>query len=248
VIIDGKKIAHEVIETLLLERSLLGELTLGVVMNEGDAASQSYVEIKERTAEKLQVKLRRFSVEEFDEALKCTGVIVQLPLEGSEKLIAKLPPDKDVDALNPATKFVRPPVAEAVSEIFMRHDIAAQGKKAVVVGAGQLVGVPAADLLKELGAQVEVITKNDGSLLSLKDADIVILGAGDPHFVKPDMLKEGAVLIDAGTSESGGRVVGDADPACAEACSVFTPVPGGVGPIAVAMLFRNLFVLAKAQK
>jgi methylenetetrahydrofolate dehydrogenase (NADP+) / methenyltetrahydrofolate cyclohydrolase len=108
-----------------------------------------------------------------------------------------------------------------------------------------LVGVPVAQLLKDLGAEVSVVTRNRGSLTDLKEADLVVLGAGDPGFVKPDMLKEGVVLIDAGTSEASGRVVGDADPNCASVASVFTPVPGGIGPIAVAMIFKNLFALAK---
>ncbi len=76
---------------------------------------------------------------------------------------------------------------------------------------------------------------------------MVVLGAGEPGLIKPEMLKPGVVLIDAGTSESAGKLAGDADPACAEVASVFTPVPGGVGPIAVAMIFKNLFALAKRE-
>jgi methylenetetrahydrofolate dehydrogenase (NADP+) / methenyltetrahydrofolate cyclohydrolase len=117
-----------------------------------------------------------------------------------------------------------------------------------VVGAGRLVGAPAIELLKDLGAEVSVVTDVHGSLLDLKDADIVVLGAGKPALVKPEMLKPGVVLIDAGTSnppQGGSTVVGDADPRCAEVASVFTPVPGGIGPIAVAMLFKNLFALAR---
>ncbi|HVM73442.1 MAG TPA: bifunctional 5,10-methylene-tetrahydrofolate dehydrogenase/5,10-methylene-tetrahydrofolate cyclohydrolase, partial [Candidatus Paceibacterota bacterium] len=106
---------------------------------------------------------------------------------------------------------------------------------------------PAAELLKSLGAQVSIVTRQSGSLEQLHDADIIVLGAGDPGFVKPEMIKKGVILIDAGTSESAGKVVGDADPTCAEKCSVFTPVPGGVGPIAVAMIFRNLFDLANVN-
>lgn len=79
----------------------------------------------------------------------------------------------------------------------------------------------------------------------LKEADIVVSGAGSPHFIKPHMLKSGVVLIDAGTSEQAGKLAGDCDPACAEVVSVFTPVPGGVGPVAVAMLFKNLATLTK---
>ena len=80
---------------------------------------------------------------------------------------------------------------------------------------------------------------------ALRAADIIISGAGSPHLIKPEMLQEGAVLIDAGASELGGAVVGDADPACVAKCSLFTPVPGGVGPLAVAMLFENVVALAE---
>jgi len=108
------------------------------------------------------------------------------------------------------------------------------------------VGAPAAELLKRLGAKVTVLQASD-PLLPLAEADIVVLGAGSPGLVQPEMLKKGVVLIDAGTSESQGKVVGDAAPECAEVASFFTPVPGGIGPIAVAMIFRNLFTLAKAK-
>jgi methylenetetrahydrofolate dehydrogenase (NADP+)/methenyltetrahydrofolate cyclohydrolase len=90
------------------------------------------------------------------------------------------------------------------------------------------------------------VTLESGDLsASLRGADLIVSGAGSPHLVKPDMLKEGVVLIDAGTSESGGAIVGDADPACADKCSLFTPVPGGVGPLAVACLFDNVVTLAE---
>jgi len=81
-----------------------------------------------------------------------------------------------------------------------------------------------------------------------KEADIIISGAGHPGLLKPEMIKQGAVIIDAGTSEAGGKIVGDADPKCAEVASVFTPVPGGVGPIAVALIFKNLLMLAQKYK
>jgi methylenetetrahydrofolate dehydrogenase (NADP+)/methenyltetrahydrofolate cyclohydrolase len=235
-IIDGKKIADEILA------GLHGDYTLGVVMNEGDAASDSFVKIKERSARRVGVTIKRFAPENFDKALLCDGVIVQLPLPNAEALLEKIPPEKDVDALGKLPKVLAP-VAAAVGEIFARYDIAVANKKAVVVGAGRLVGKPVAQMLRDAGAKVTVVTENQSSLEELKDADIVVLGAGNPGMVVPQMLKEGVVLIDAGTSESEGRVAGDADPACAEVASIFTPVPGGLGPIAVAMIFKNLFAL-----
>jgi methylenetetrahydrofolate dehydrogenase (NADP+)/methenyltetrahydrofolate cyclohydrolase len=263
VILDGKKISQEIVEELLVESSRLPSVpSLGVLMGAEDVASASFVKIKERVAEKLHVPMMRellgthATTADALGALErlvhtCTGVIVQMPLPPQINLadvLAALPPLKDIDAITDTQTMLRAPVAEAVSEILARTNVTARGKAAVVVGAGKLVGAPVAELLRELGAEVTVVTHNQGSLTDLKDADIVVLGAGEPGLIKPEMLKEGVVLIDAGTSESAGRLAGDADPCCAEVASVYTPVPGGIGPIAVAMIFKNLFTLAKLPK
>lgn len=263
-LVDGKKISQEVLETLVMQRGALPpRLRLGVLMGGEDAAAASFVKIKERLADRLRVVVVREALPQeatTPQALRALerllsrseGVIAQLPLPRSvdaDAVLKAMPPSKDIDAVNPdaPNRLVRPPVAEAIAEIFMRHNVAAAGKRAVVVGAGRLVGAPAAELLRDVGARVSVITETKGSLDELKDADIAVLGAGEPGLVSPQMLKEGVVLIDAGTSEDAGRLMGDAQPECAKVASLFTPVPGGVGPIAVAMLFKNLFVLAKEQ-
>src|SRR3989344_2895328 len=238
-IIDGKKIAEEIVAGL--GESLRGR-RLGLVVGNADAATESFIKIKSRVAERLGDEGVRGELPYL--AKTCDGIIVQPPILNTKELLAQLPPEKDVDALSPRP-VVRAPVAEAVSEILSRAGVAAANKKAVVIGAGKLVGAPSAQLLKDLGARVAVITQTHGSLEELKDADIVVLGAGGPGFIKPEMLKPGVVLIDAGTSEAGGKLMGDADPRCSEVASVFTPVPGGVGPIAVVMIFRNLLTLVR---
>jgi methylenetetrahydrofolate dehydrogenase (NADP+)/methenyltetrahydrofolate cyclohydrolase len=259
-IVDGKKIAAEIIDALLAQRGdLPPDLKLGVLMGAEDAASASFVKIKERVAEKLGVEVVRellSDIHHTSDALGalarlnevCAGIIVQMPLPQQINLadvLGSLSPEKDVDAVTEGTHTVQPPVAGAVSEVFTRYAVSAKGKRAVVVGAGKLVGAPVAELLRDLGADVHVVTRSEGNLLDLKTADIVVLGAGEPGIVMPEMLKPGVVLIDAGTSEASGRLAGDATPECAEIASVFTPVPGGIGPIAVAMIFKNLFTLAK---
>lgn len=251
-IIDGKKIAEEIITHLALERTKLPAVVrLGVLMSEGDKTTDSFVRIKERVADRLQVVIVRevlshdATTERALRALErlsnaASGVVVQLPLPrlvDTDTVLAAIPKEKDVD-------FVHPPVGEAIAEVLRRAGVDVKNKKAVVVGAGRLVGKPAVEVLKKMGADVSVITTEQGSLTELLDADIVVSGAGSPGLIQPAMLKPGVVLIDAGTSEQAGRVAGDCAPACANVASIFTPVPGGIGPIAVAMIFKNLFALA----
>ncbi len=246
-IVDGKNIAEEIIAALEEERKNFGHLSLAVISEGEDAATESFIKIKSRVAARLHIEVKRFTPADFVHALACDGIIVQLPIPNSEQWLSMIPAEKDVDAINESQTIVRAPVAEAVSEIFVRNNVAARGKRAVVVGAGKLVGAPVAELLRDVGANVSVVTKNEGSLDDVKEADIVVLGAGEPGLVQPHMLKEGVVLIDAGTSEAAGKLAGDAVPECAEVASVFTPVPGGIGPIAVAMIFKNLLTLAKGK-
>lgn len=251
-VIDGKKIAEEIYKRLPKDG-----VRLGILVGEKNPVIDSFVKIKEKAAQRLGVDLLREELPpgaNTDEAVaavlalasKADGLIVQLPLPQQidvDRVLSAIPGEKDVDGISLSPR-VRPPVAEAIKEIFEREGVDVKGKHAIVVGSGRLVGKPSAELLRELGAIVTVLSRGD-SLDALKGADIVVLGAGEPGLVQPEHLKEGVVLIDAGTSETGGKVKGDADPACAEVASVFTPVPGGVGPIAVAMIFKNLVTLAK---
>ncbi len=164
-----------------------------------------------------------------------------------------IPPQLDVDVLSDDAfqLFAQnnfpaiPPVPAAMWYILKRNNVKIEGANVVLIGGGRLVGKPAGVLFERLGAKVTTLIKGD-SLDPTKEADIIISGAGVPALLKPDMVKEGVVIIDGGTSESSGKVVGDADPACALKASVFTPVPGGVGPIAVTEIFANLVALKKS--
>ncbi len=264
-IIDGRAIAERLYASLFERRSRMrGSVRLGVLVGGSDPVTESFIRIKARAAARLHVEIIRRDLQktpQTEDAVAIVeelsgmsdGVIVQLPLPSEvsvEKVLSSIPPSHDVDGINPLTldanRIAHAPVAEAVVEILSRSNIDPMGTHVVVVGQGRLVGAPAAALLQRLGANVAIVTDAEGSVNELLSADIMILGAGNPGFIKPQHLKKGVVLIDAGTSESGGKVVGDADPACADVASIFTPVPGGVGPIAVAMIFKNLFDLVDA--
>jgi methylenetetrahydrofolate dehydrogenase (NADP+) / methenyltetrahydrofolate cyclohydrolase len=258
--IDGRAIAGEIIANLAQERNLYGNIHLGILIGSNNPAVESFVRIKKRVAKELNVSVIEVKVSPKTKpkeilaklgelAESSDGIIVQLPLFSdvdTDEILSAIPKNKDVDAINPSVKeedrIVRSPVAEAVREVLHRSKFNVLGKRIVVVGEGRLVGRPVSNLLRKLRANV-VVVKTGDSLGSLKDADVVVLGAGSPYLVKPQHIKEGAVIIDAGTSEAGGKVLGDADPECERKASIFTPVPGGIG---VAMIFKNLFILLES--
>lgn len=252
---DGKTFAAKRRAALLEKRHSVGALSLGIVAASGDPVTDSYVRIKEKNAHLLGVTLQRYvlapdadtesAVRLVQEAAACDGVIVQLPLPPHIEVAAVLravPPEKDVDALSPAPQ-VLPPVVAAIREIIAAYQIPYRGKKVVVIGKGRLVGAPAAAYFAAAGATVVVLTEGDDVATQTADADIIVLGAGAPGILTADMVRDGVVVFDAGTSEDGGVVVGDADPAVAEKAALFTPVPGGIGPVAVVEIFGNLLEL-----
>lgn len=265
-IVDGRALAQKVLARAKTRAQELSHSpnVLGIVVN-ATPATQSYLRIKEKRATDAGCvfEVQRFSedtkVDIVRDAVVATSadtVIVQLPLPAgidTKEVCNAIPLEKDADVLSSfaRTKFERgdvdallPPVVAAVREIFIQNNIEVRGKRAIVIGNGWLVGNPCAVWLKQQGANVSILTSSDGDVsTALRVADIIVSGAGVPHLIKPGYLKQGVVLIDAATSESNGVIVGDADPSCAEKCAVFTPVPGGVGPLTVACLFENAVLL-----
>ncbi|MBV9349218.1 MAG: bifunctional 5,10-methylenetetrahydrofolate dehydrogenase/5,10-methenyltetrahydrofolate cyclohydrolase [Patescibacteria group bacterium] len=268
-IIDGKALAKERSEEIMEARGAYGALSLGVVIATESAVTQSYIGIKKRAAARLDISVSEYRLPEsagtdeiVGEVKKAgtaghDGIILQLPLPSSADVEAAknaIPKDVDVDVLSDSafSAFEKnafpalPQVPAAMWYILKRHGIEIAGKEVVIIGKGRLVGKPAMVLFERLGGTVTALEKGD-SLEPTKKADILISGAGVPSLITPDMIKDGVVIVDGGTSESGGVVVGDAHPACSQKASLFTPVPGGVGPIAVVEIFANLVSL-KAKR
>ena len=251
-IIEGKKLAAEVLARAKARAKGLGRRPLVVAYAPAPtAATNSYLKIKERSA---AVAGCTFETRETPDFTDADAAIIQLPLPTGmdAKILETIPLEKDADVLSRAAReagTLLPPVVGAIKEIFDTYQVEPRGKRAVVIGKGFLVGAPASKWLREEGAEVVVADSKTKDLAGLlKTADIIISGVGIPGLVKPEMLKDGVILVDAGTSELSGKVVGDADPACADKCSLFTPVPGGIGPLAVAKLFENAVVLAERLK
>lgn len=264
-IIDGKHIASERVAALrsFVETNALTPLLIAIAVAP-DAPTRQFLRIKQKIAAAVGVKMETVvlsedtpvsAVEEvFNDARnRADGIVFQLPFPVSIApggFLAKLPSDLDPDCLGVAAgellrsgeHVILPPVISAIAFLCRTHTVALKGTRAVVVGQGRLVGAPAALWLEQQGADVVRLTRAE-SLDAVREADILVLGAGAPGIITPGMVKKGAVIFDAGTSEEGGKVVGDADPRCADVALLMTPVPGGIGPIAVAELFGNLLAL-----
>lgn len=262
-LVDGKKIAQEIANVVTKDVSTLGfKPTMMVFACEPNFETQKYLALKKAKAEALGIGLevvllpKQSTTAEVVSVIKgavpkTNGIVVQLPLPvqiDTEAVLAAVPASHDVDAFNYryGKSSVLPPVVGAIAEISKVHQLDWKNKQVVIFGSGRLVGTPALIYAKKLGAIVTVISEKTKDVSQLTQAaDIIILGVGKANLLTFDMVKDGVAVFDAGASEDGGLLVGDASRDVAEKASLFTPVPGGIGPITIALLFRNLIELVR---
>ena len=268
-IIDGKAVAQKVKEKLQQELKHLPPQTLGIISLGNNPASQRYIQRKIAAAESLGIAVKHFSLprqttetELIKLIKKCnvnplmTGFIVQLPLPFSpEKIFLEINPDKDLDGVHPfnigklstAQPILIPATAAGIMRLLEEYDIQLAGSHAVIIGRSNIVGKPTATLLLQQNATVTITHSHTKDLDHYtKQANILIVAAGKPKFITADMIKPGAVVIDVGTTVIDGKLIGDVDfEGVKQKASFISPVPGGVGPMTVAMLLHNLVVVAK---
>jgi methylenetetrahydrofolate dehydrogenase (NADP+)/methenyltetrahydrofolate cyclohydrolase len=257
-LVDGRAIAEHILHDVAEKTATLSSVPqLGVVTCAPGPETRQYLELKKRKAAAAGIKtiiLELPATATTQDCIDCVnrlaeeseGIVVQLPLPAHierEQVLSAVPVTKDPDgfAYGVDERASLPPVAGAVKEIATQYAVDFTGKKVAVVGYGRLVGKPSTTFAEAAGADVVILEEGTPDYLAeLKSADIIITGVGKAHFITPEMVKEGVVVFDAGASEDGGLVVGDVHPDVAEQASLFTPVPGGIGPITVALLLRNL--------
>ncbi len=280
-LLDGKKLAEKVFKEIQEKiRSANLKLKLAVIFVGENPASQAFVNQKGKMCQAVDVG---FEVHKYPETIKTaelvqavrgisanpqtSGLIIQLPLPvqiDEQTILNGIPPEKDPDVLtrrNTAQFYLGnfsllPPVLAGIVRIFDEYKIKLNGKNVLVVGAGKLVGKPAAFWAISQEATVMVANALTKKLSDFtKKADIIISGAGKAGLIKGSMVKKGVVIIDAGTSlkkvsKKGKKspaqltIVGDVDfKTVSKKASYITPVPGGVGPMTVAMLLENLIKL-----
>jgi methylenetetrahydrofolate dehydrogenase (NADP+)/methenyltetrahydrofolate cyclohydrolase len=274
-IIDGKLIAEQIQDQVRKEVLDLGFTPgLAVFLVGDDEASKTYVKLKEKACKETGIDFHKYlchdKTDKTDllEAIKfigadhhVDGILVQLPLpEGFEtqEVINAIDPLKDVDGFHPETlkKFLGgesdflPGLSLGIIRLIESTKESLEGKKAVILANSEIFSSPLVKLLKDRRMDVEVIqadTKNIDTICS--QADVLIVAIGRPGFVGADMVKDGAIVIDVGTTKVDGQLTGDVDyEAVSEKEGFITPVPGGVGPVTVAMLLENTVKLAKRHR
>ena len=278
-ILDGKAVSLKVKESVKVRADELKkfgvEPTLAVVLVGEDKASQTYVRAKEKACNEYGIKsvahrlsenttqnelLALINVLNLDDSIH--GILVQLPLPkhiDTNVVLAAIDPRKDVDGFHAVNvgKLVSgldgfvPCTPLGVMEILKEYDIEVAGLNAVVIGRSNIVGKPMANLLLNASATVTITHSKTKNLKEIfKNADLIVAAIGKPFFLKADMVKEGAVVVDVGINRlDDGRLVGDVDfEEVAPKCSYITPVPGGVGPMTIAMLLNNTILAAQAKK
>ena len=277
-ILDGKAVSLKVKESVKVRAEELKkfgvEPTLAVVLVGEDKASQTYVRAKEKACNEYGIKsvahrlsenttqaelLALINVLNLDDSIH--GILVQLPLPkhiDTNTVLATIDPAKDVDGFHAVNvgKLVSgldgfvPCTPLGVMEILKEYGIDVAGLNAVVIGRSNIVGKPMANLLLNASATVTVTHSKTKNLKEIcKNADLIVAAIGKPFFLKADMVKDGAVVVDVGINRlDDGRLVGDVDfDEVAPKCSYITPVPGGVGPMTIAMLLNNTILAAQAK-
>lgn len=273
-IIDGnnlaKRLKEEVAQKTAEAKKIYGrEPHLVVILVGDDPASKSYVKGKGKDAEEVGFKSTTITLSEettekelleliksLNEDQEVDGILVQLPLPSQineEKVIASIDKKKDVDGFHPlnvAALWQKQPCTlpctpKGIIKLLDYAGVEIAGKKAVVIGRSNIVGLPAAKLLLDRNATVTVAHSKTLNLPQVaSEADILVVAIGKPRFVTPDMVKEGAAVIDVGVNRDPetGKLCGDVDfEGCVDKASVITPVPGGVGPMTRACLMENTF-------
>jgi methylenetetrahydrofolate dehydrogenase (NADP+)/methenyltetrahydrofolate cyclohydrolase len=272
VIMDGKALAEKVKSNLVANLSKSNKQPgLGTILVGDDPGSLAYVEGKHRDCAQIGIKSIKVNlpatantgevikaVKDLNQNTECTGFIVQLPLPSgvnSEEVLLAMDPDKDADGLHPinlgklvlGAKSLVPCTPKAILALLNEYKIKLSGSKVLIIGRGATVGRPLSILLsqKPINATVTLAHSATTNLLELiKEADIVIAALGSAHFIKPEMVKPGAVLIDVGITRGVTGLLGDIDPTVIKVASYFAPMPGGVGPMTRAMLLSNVIELA----
>lgn len=273
-LLDGKALANDILDKLSLKVNRLDTAPNLVVIQVGnDPASSVYVRNKERTAERVginseTVKLSKHItqdelleiIDKYNHFTDVNGILVQLPLPkhiDEQVILEAISPMKDVDGFHPLNvgklnigqKQMIPSTPAGIMELLKANHIELEGKHVVIVGRSNIVGKPLAHLLLEANATVTITHSRTKDLKHLtKLADILVVAVGQPELITEDYVKDGAVVIDVGINRMESGLKGDVDfNSVKSKVAAITPVPGGVGPMTIAMLMNQTYQAYRTQ-
>ena len=270
---DGAALAARIRAELARDVEQLDGLTLATVLVGDDAASQIYIRLKHKASGEVGIRAldKRLPTETSEEELlevvadlndddAVDGILVQTPLPAhidEARVMRALDPMKDVDGLHPfnagqlfigrQTFVGGTPLG--IMRLLDEYRVPVAGARAVVVGRSVIVGRPVAMLLLHANATVTIChSRTDDLARNTLDADILVAAVGIPGLVTADMVKQGAAVIDVGINRTDAGIVGDVDPGVADVAGFLTPVPGGVGPMTIALLLDNAVRAARYRR
>jgi methylenetetrahydrofolate dehydrogenase (NADP+) / methenyltetrahydrofolate cyclohydrolase len=274
-IIDGKALGAKVREEVAASVAELGHVGLATVLVGDDPASHIYIDLKQKAAHQAGMEARDLklpgdmteddllaTIAELNADDGIDGLLVQLPLPDhidENRVIEAIAPEKDVDGIHPLNAgrlyLGRPTLVPGTPLGVMRmldeYEIPLEGARAVVVGRSAIVGKPMAHLLLQRNATVTICHSRTQDLQRhTLDADVLVAAVGRTHLISADMVKAGATVIDVGMNRDEGsrKVLGDVDPSAMDEAAYMTPVPGGVGPMTIAMVLQNAVAAARLRR
>ena len=273
---DGKVIAERIRKEIAGKVAKLSTpIGLGTILVGSDPGSVAYVDGKHKDCAQVGIKSIMVNlpdsvstadvvaaVNKLNQDPNCTGFIVQLPLPSGidvQEVLSAIDPKKDADGLTPTNlgnlvlsfNEIIPCTPKAIVALLNEYKIKLSGAKVLIIGRGLTVGRPLSILLsqKAINATITLAHSATSNLSALiKESDVVIAAIGSAHFIKPEMVKPGAVIVDVGITRVDNKLVGDVDPTVAQIASAMAPMPGGVGPLTRAMLLQNVFELATNER
>ncbi len=259
--LDGKKTAKKIREQLKnkIKKNQL-KPGLAVILIGKDLGSLIYVKLKQSAAEQLGInfKLLSFSatvsqqkiinsIKKINRDKNFHGLIVQMPLPKKfdpDTLVENIAAEKDVDGFGSKTKFISP-VYQAILKLMVQCQKTFKNKKAVILGKNPVFTLPLKNIFEKMGLITEVINLKNLKVDKVKKADFLVVALGSPNFIKSSMIKKNAVIIDVGYNRIKGKSVGDIDLGVHLKTPYLSPVPGGIGPLTVAYLLKNVYLATK---
>ena len=272
--IDGKALAQQVRAEVARDVQQLGGVGLATVLVGDDPASHIYINLKQKAAQEAGMEARDLklpadlsddelleTIRDLNEDDSVDGLLVQLPLPDhldETRVIEAIAPEKDIDGIHPfnagclylGRPTLVPGTPLGVMRMLDEYGIELEGARAVVVGRSAIVGKPMAHLLLQRNATVTICHSRTQDLQRhTLDADVLVAAVGRTHIIGADMVKAGSTVIDVGMNRGEGKkVYGDVDPSAADVAAYMTPVPGGVGPMTIAMVMANTVTAARARR